>query len=102
MGTDMHAHVVMPVEGTNVPPMEVGTQHEEPTLHAPTDIVGGELSPLPALNERVGSEEDSSDLGRNSSSCFDYSAVDHGHPDATKNDAFEPIDGDADEPPDAA
>ena len=49
-----------------------------------------------------GSEEHSSDPGRNSSSCFDYSAVDHGHADATKNDAFEPIDGDADEPPDAA
>lgn len=102
MGTDVHAHAVMPVEGMNVAPMEVGTQHEEPTLHAPTGVVCGELSPLPALNERVGSEEDSSDPGRNSSSCFDYSAVDHGHADATKNDAFEPIDGDADEPPDAA
>lgn len=102
LGHDLHAHVVTPDEGTNMPLTEVGTQHEEPTLHGPTGVVGGELSPLPTLNERVGSEEDSSDLGRNSSSCFDYSAVDHGHPDATKNDAFEPIDGDADEPSDAA
>ncbi len=102
LGHDQDAHVVAPEEATNVPPTKVGTQHEEPTLHAPTGVAGGELSPLVAPEERVGSEDESSDPGQGTHSCFDYSEVDHGHADATKNDAFEPIDGEADEPPDAA
>lgn len=102
LGTEVHAQVVTSDEGTDILPDEAATSQNEPMLHAPTDAVGGEISPLPALEEHERSEEHSSDPGRNSSSCFDYLAVDHGYADATKNDAFEPIDGDADEPPDAA
>lgn len=100
--SDVRAHVVTPHEGTDILPTDVDTQDEEPTLHAPTGAVGVELSPLAAPEERSRSEDASSDLGQVTRSCFDYDAVDHGHTDATKNDAFEPIDGDADEPPDAA
>ena len=53
-------------------------------------------------DEHVGSEDESSDPGQGTRSCFDYSVLEHGRADATKNDAFESIDGDADEPPDAA
>ena len=102
LGHDQGAHVVAPDEGTNIPPNEGGVQRVEPTLDAPTGVEGGELSPLVAPEERVGSEDESSDPGQGTHSCFDYCAVDHAHADATKNDVFEPIDGDADEPPDAA
>lgn len=102
LGTDVHAHAVMPNDGTDLLPDDVAPSQSEPTPHAPTGAVGGELSPLPTLDKHETSEEDSSDPGRNSSSCFDYSALERGHADATKNDAFESIDGDADEPPDAA
>ena len=102
LSTDVHAHVAAPDEGTDNLPDEVAHSLSEPTSHAPTDTGGGELSVLPALGEHEGSEEQSSDPGRNSSSCFDYSTLEGGHADATKNDAFEPLDGDADEPPDAA
>ena len=102
LGTDVHAHAVMPNDGTDLLPDDASPSQGEPTPHAPTDAVGGELSPLPTLDKHERSEEDSSDPGRNSSSCFDYSALERGHADATKNDAFESIDGDADEPPDAA
>ncbi len=102
LGTDVHAHVAAPDEGTEILPAEAAHSLSEPTSHAPTGAVGGELSPLPALEEHERSEEHSSDPGRNSSSCFDYSALEGGPADATKNDAFEPLDGDADEPPDAA
>ena len=98
---DRHAHEVAPDEGTNIPPNGVGAQRVEPTLLAPTGAGGCKLSPLTAPEDNVGSEEESSDPGQAARSCFDYSGVDRGHADATKNDAFEPIDGDADEPPDA-
>ena len=101
-GTDVHAHAVMPNDGTDLLPDDATPSQSEPTPHAPTSAVGGELSPLPTLDKHETSEEDSSDPGRNSSSCFDYSALERGYADATKNDAFESIDGDADEPPDAA
>lgn len=101
LGHDRHAHEVAPDEGTNIPPNGVGAQRVEPTLHAPTSAVGCELPPLAAPEDPVGSEDESSDPGQGTRSCFDYSAVDRDHVDATKNDAFEPIDGDADEPPDA-
>ena len=102
LGTDVHAHAVMPNDGTDLLPDDASPSQGEPTPHAPTGAVGGELSPLPTLDKHERSEEDSSDPGRNSSSCFDYSALERGYADATKNDAFESIDGDADEPPDAA
>ena len=102
MGTDVHAHEAVPNEGRDILPDEADPSQCEPPLHAPTGAAGGELSPLPALDKHERSEGQSSDLGRNSSSCFDYSGVDRGHTDATKNDAFEPIDSDADEPLDAA
>ena len=101
LGHDRHAHEVAPDEGTNIPPNGVGAQRVEPTLLAPTGALGCELSPLAGSEDRVGSEDESSDPGQDTRSCFDYSTVDRGHVDATKNDAFEPIDGDADEPPDA-
>ena len=100
--SDVHADVVAPHEGTDILPTEAAHSLSEPTSHAPTGAAGGELSPLPALEEHERSEEHSSDPVRNSSSCFDYSALEGGHTDATKNDAFEPLDDDADEPPDAA
>jgi single-stranded DNA-binding protein len=102
LGADVHAHAVMPNDGTDLLPDDVAPSQSEPTPHAPTGAVGGELSPLATLDKHERSEEDSSDPGRNSSSCFDYSVLEHGCTDATKNDAFESIDGDADEPPDAA
>ncbi len=102
MGTDVHAHEVVPNGGRDILPDEADPSQCEPPLHAPTGAAGGELSPLPALDKRERSEGQSSDLGRNSSSCFDYSGVEREHTDATKNDAFEPIDGDTDEPLDAA
>lgn len=102
VGADVHTHVVASNEGTGVLPDEADPSRSEPTLHAPTGVVGGELSHVAAPEEHVGSEEESSDPEQGTRSCFDYSAVDHGHADAAKNDAFEPIDGDADEPPDAA
>lgn len=102
LGTDVHTHAVMPNDGTDLLPDDAAPSQSESTPHAPTGAVGGELSPLPTLDKHERSEEDSSDPGRNSSSCFDYSALERGYADATKNDAFESIDGDADEPPDAA
>ena len=102
VASDVHADVVTPHEGTDILPTDVDTQNEEPTLHAPTGAVGVEVSPLVAPEEHVGSEDASSDPGQGTRSCFEYCAVDHGLADATKNVAFEPIDGDADEPPDAA
>ena len=102
LGTDVHSHVAAPDEGTDNLPDEVAHSLNEPMSYAPTGAVGGELSVLPTLDKHERSEEDTSDPGRNSSSCFDYSALEGGHEDATKNDAFESIDGDADEPPDAA
>lgn len=101
-GTDVHAHVVTPHEETDILPTEVDTQHEEPMMHTPAGVVGGEPSPLAAPQEHVGSEDESSEPGQGAHSCFDYCAVDHGHADATKNNAFEPLDGNSDEPPDAA
>ena len=100
--TDVHAHVVTPHEGTDILPTEADPSQSESALHAPTSVVGGDPSRLMTPDEHVGSEDESSDPGQGTRSCFDYCAVDHGHADATKNDAFEPIDGDADEPPDAA
>lgn len=102
VGTDVHAHVVTPHEETDILSTDVDTQHDEPMMHAPTGVVGGESSPLAALHEHVGSEDESSEPGQGARSCFDYCAVDRGYADATKNDAFEPLDGNADEPPDAA
>ena len=102
LGTDVHAHVAAPDQGTHILPDEAAPSQSEPTPHAPTGAVGVEFSVLPALEEHERSEEHTSDPGRSSSSCFDYSALEGGHADATKNDAFEPLDGDADEPPDAA
>ena len=98
----VHAHVAAPDQGTHILPDEAAPSQSEPTPHAPTGAVGVELSVLPALEEHERSEEHTSDPGRSSSSCFDYSALEGGHADAMKNDAFEPLDGDADEPPDAA
>ena len=102
LGTDVHAHAVMPNDGMDLLPDDAAPSQGEPTPHAPTGAAGGELSVLPTLDKHERSEEDSSDPGRKSSSCFDYSALERGHADATKNDAFESIDGDADEPSDAA
>lgn len=102
LGTDVHAHVAAPDEGTDILPAEAAPSQSELTPHAPTGAAGEELSVLPALEEHERSEEQPSDPGRSSSSCFDYSALEGGPADATKNDAFEPLDGDADEPPDAA
>ena len=102
LGTDVHAHVAAPDEGTDILPAEAAPSQSELTPHAPTGAAGEELSVLPALEEHERSEEQSSDPGRSSSSCFDYSALEGGPADATKNNAFEPLDGDADEPPDAA
>ena len=98
----VHANVAAPDQGTHILPDEAAPSQSEPTPHAPTGAVGVEFSVLPALEEHERSEEHTSDPGRSSSSCFDYSALEGGHADATKNDAFEPLDGDADEPPDAA
>ena len=102
LGADVHAHVVTPHEGTDILPTEADPSQSESTLHAPTSVVGGEPSRLMTPDEHVGSEDESSDPGQGTRSCFDYSVLEHGRADATKNDAFESIDGDADEPPDAA
>ena len=102
VASDVHADVVTLHEGTDILLDEAGPSQSESTLHAPTGVVGGEPSRQIAPEEHVGSEDASSDPGQGTRSCFDYCAVDHGLADATKNVAFEPIDGDADEPPDAA
>lgn len=102
VGADVHAHVGVPHEGTDILLDEADPSQSESRLNAPTGVMDGEPSHVAALEEHVGSEDQSSDPGRGTRSCFDYSAVDHAHADAAKSDAFEPIDGDADEPPDAA
>lgn len=99
---ETHTNTVVRDEGADIVPDEAGTQHEELTLHTPT--VGAEGNPIPvgAPEGHVGSEDDCSDPGTNAVSCFDYSVVDHGGIDATKNVSFEPLDAEAVEPPDAA
>ncbi len=99
---ETHTNAVARDGGTDSVPDEAGTQHEELALHAPIAGAGGDLTPVAAPEGDVGSEDESSDPGANAVSCFDYSAVDHGGIDATKNASFDPLDADAVEPSDAA
>lgn len=97
-----HTEAVAPDGGTEMLPDEAGTQDGGPTLHAPAEGSGGDLTPVGTLEGCVGAEVESSTPGGNTASCFDYSAVDHAGADATKNASFEPHDDDALEPSDAA
>jgi len=102
VASDVHADVVTPHEGTDILLDEAGPSQSESTLHAPTGVVGGEPSRQIAPEEHVGAEDASSDPGQGTRPRAVHCAGGHGLADATKNVAFEPVDGDADEPPDAA
>ena len=99
---ETHTNAIVRDEGPDIVPDGADAQHEELALHAPIAGAGGDRAPVGAPEGDVGSEGESSEPGRNAVSCFDYSAVDHGGIDATKNASFEPLDAETVEPPDAA